>query len=143
MRRFIITSKRFEGTAELLYHFDGYLVRIDLTHSKMMPDQVAFLTRKVPIHVSEVILLKSYNLGIEEKPFEVTVHDFLHMYPYARNTHLVMEYWPRMSRQEQLQAYLSVVEYRKYCERNKAWYKPKIAAAWLKAKEYLNDWKTL
>lgn len=139
MKRLIITSTKFEGKAELIYH-SGRLVTIDISNAVMSDDVVVAFKRAVPVYMDS--LAKSFGEGttIVEAEYEVTFDDFIREYPYKRNTHLAREHWPKMGKDDQVKAFFAAIDYRKYCDRNK-WYNPKIAEGWLKKKEFLNDWK--
>lgn len=143
MKLYLISNpKRFSGSINVLYK-EGQLSRIDLASADIeAPVLEKFLTC---IHPLEELILTKFGseTTVIEGEFEVSFDDFLREYPYKRNTHLAREVWPKLSKVEQVQAFEAAKEYRKYCEREKAWYKPKIAEAWLRKKEFLNDWKTL
>lgn len=143
MKRFQLTSDKFTGTAELWFNFDGTLCRIDLIHAALNYEQIRYILNNLSPDMETVRSSLPASLHIKEIPFEITVDDFLHQYPYSRNTHLVREWWPKQTRPVHLQAYFGCIEYREYCMRNKSWYKPKVAISWLLKKEYLNNWKNL
>jgi len=144
MRRFLITSPKVIGTAEIWYNFEGVLCKIDLLHTNMNFEQIKYLFTNLSPDIETFRgMLSASSLEIKEVAFEITVEDFLHEYPYSRNTHLVREWWPKATKKEQTRAFFAAIEYRNYCQRNAHWYKPKIAIGWLQKKEYLNDWKTM
>jgi len=142
MRRFLITSAKFQGTAEVLYNDDGRLCTIDIRGSEMNDETIAAFKRAVPVYVYS--LEKSFGEGsvVVESDYEVSFDDFIREYPYKRNTHLAREYWhQKMNKADQVKAFFAAIDYRKYCDREATWYKPKIAEGWLRKKEFLNDWK--
>lgn len=145
MKRFLLTakSKTFNGTAEVWYNDSGMLARLDLIAADMNWKQVKYLLQNTPPDIASLKpLLSSIGLEITEYPFEITVDDFLKEYPYKRNTHLVRELWPRLTRDVQERAYFAAMEYADYLRRND-WCKPQIPNTWLTKKQYLNNWKTL
>jgi hypothetical protein len=141
MRKFHLTSDKFVGTAELWFGFDGMLVKIDLMHAALNYEQIKYLLHNLSPDIETFRMLPD-SIHVQEVPFEITVDDFLHVYPYSRNTHLVREWWPKQIRKKHLLAYFGAIEYRDYCKRN-AWYKPRVAITWLQKEEYLNKWKEL
>lgn len=143
MRKFLITSTAFAGHAIVLY-VDNLLQLIDFTEAEMSEAQQQWILNNVPLHLEAMaeFIQRGKSLRITEADFEVCLDDFKRDYPYSRNTHLLPPIWDKMSRADQVRAVHAAKEYRRYCQRNE-WYKPKIAAAWLKAKEYLNDWKKM
>lgn len=144
MQRVLITSLRFSGQAEVIYNADGVLTKIDATNCRMDAHNMALLKARTPSHFDK------FNDGWKDMDaiamtadFEVSLTDFIREYDYNRNTHLLQPIWDKMSKADQVQAVQEATEYRKYRERNKGWYKSKIAATWLKEKQYLNKWKNL
>lgn len=144
MRRFLITSTKFSGTAELDYNAEGWLAVINMTDTNMQPEiRLAFI-RNVPLTITHLECgghgLKSCT--IVEKDITVTLEDFIQEYPYKRNMHLLPDRWKKLTKSEQVIAVSAASDYRKYLQRN-TWCSPRIADAWLKNKEFLNDWKKL
>lgn len=144
MKRYLITSTKYEGEVQAIYNSDGILLKIDFTAAKIAPELIAGFKRQLPVYSAELAeSFKDNGTTIVEADFEITLDDFIREYPYKRNTHLLTAIWQKLPKTDQVIAYYAALEYRKYCDREKAWYKPKIAAAWLKNKEYLNDWKKM
>lgn len=143
MKRFLISSPAYNGDAEIVFDTDGRLIRMDVMNTNMPPELVHQFKVKLP---AMLIGLEEAFAGskatIVEADFEFTSEDFMREYPYKRNTHLVHQHWPKMLKSDQVLAYYSAIDYRRYCERNK-WYNPKIPVAWLRDKEFLNDWKKM
>lgn len=144
MRRFLLTSEKFTGTAEVWYDFEGLLCHLNLTDCCMNYTQIKYLLQNLSPDVTTFHgMLTGTNIKIEEKPFELTLEDFKREYPNSRNYHLLNDIWPKTGIKVQTKAYFAAIQYRKYCERNAHWYTPKIAAFWFSKKEYLNDWRTV
>ncbi|SEW02126.1 hypothetical protein SAMN05428988_1331 [Chitinophaga sp. YR573] len=146
MRRFYISSEKFTGSGEIVYNEEGCLVFFDFRGTSVSPAGMVQLVKTViPVNINSLELqFQAFPVLVcIEAEFSVTLEDFKREYPYARNMHILPEIWDRMSKTNQVLAWKAAQDYRKYCERNSGWYKPKIAASWLKAKEYLNDWKKL
>lgn len=144
MRRFLITSPRFTGTIELWYNFEGLIARVDLCEAALDFTQLLYLLKNLSPDVIQFNgMLTGSNLEIKEVPFELSLDDFKREYPYSRNYHLLQPIWHTMSAKERVLAFFAAIQYRKYCERNSSWYKPKIAASWLQKKEFKNDWRKM
>lgn len=145
MRRFLLTSERFTGIAEVYYDFDGLLCHLNLVDCCMSYTQIKFLLQNLSPDVQQFEgMLTGTNIKIEEKPFELSLDDFKREYPYSRNYHLLTSLWPKLNRKTQVVAYFAAIQYRKYCERNNI--KPpfiRIAATWLAKEEYKNDWRKM
>jgi hypothetical protein len=143
MRRFIIKTT-LKGNMELVYDLRGMLLRIDFNGVEVSKEVIDYVKAKAPVHVEHVYeAFAATRATVEEVDFQVTFADFRKQYPYTRNAHLAEKIWPLLSNQVQYKAYIEAIEYRKYCERNNTWYKPKMADKWLKEEQYKNDWKTL
>lgn len=144
MKRFLVSSPAFTGDAELFYDDSGRLVRIDVMNTNMAASVVQLFKAKVPANLLELEeAFAGSKATIVAAEFEISLADFEREYPYKRNMHLLPAIWAKMDKTAQVTAYYAAIEYRKYCDRNKAWYNAKIAAAWLKNREYLNDWKKM
>lgn len=147
MKRYIITSEKFTGQVELLYkERDGLMLinKIDLSGSNCSAAQIVRIVQAAPVLASAIdSAYRALPVTIVEAEIIVTLEDFKHEYPYARNMHLLPPVWDKMPQTDKILAVTAAKEYRKYCERNQQWYKAKIAKAWLTGKEYLNDWKKL
>jgi len=145
MRRFIVTSPKFKGEAELIYKADGLLQVIDCSKCNMDAQQIFFFKKACPLTVMQI-----ENGGHElpntvtiiERDFEVTFEMFWKEYPYKRNRHLAEDIWHKLKKSDQIAAWQGAIAYAGYCNRNK-WYNAKIANLWLTKKEYLNDWNLL
>lgn len=144
MKRYLLSSPKFTGSAALVY-LEGVLCILDVSNTDMQADHRSWLFSKAPLLEADlqvfVSAMKSATLVQED--YEVTLEDFTREYPYKRNTHLLPDIWKKLDSMERVKCWQAAKEYRRYCERNAHWYKPKIAAAWIKNKEYLNDWRML
>ncbi len=142
MKRFLITSEKFTGIAELIYNGAGQLACIDMRQTLMDQDIMGHFKRSVPVLLAD--LASSFKAGttVVEAEFEISLDDFKREYPYSRNYHLLQKRWEKMNKSEQVEAYYAAIDYRRYCQRND-WYKPKIADSWLASREYKNDWKKM
>lgn len=129
-----------------MYNDEGCLVLIDARASTLPAGGMVRLMKDiVPVGISKLEERFKENpaLMLVESEFDVSLDDFNREYPYKRNSHLLPPIWQKMGISDRIMAWKAAGDYRRYCERNSQWYKPKIAAAWLKDKEYLNDWKIL
>lgn len=142
MRKFLLSAGFFNGDAEIIYDAEGRLVRFDVLATNMTTGMVKQFKEKLPAHV-DALATAFTNVTIVEGTIDFTAEDIVREYPYKRNTHLVAPIVAKMNQTDRVLAYYAAIEYRKYCDREKKWYKPKILASWLKEKEYLNDWKKM
>ncbi len=143
MRKFIITHPGHNGEATVTYDCEDRLCEMNLVNTNMSVEERFYFKQKVACHVNNIASKFDGQTTIIEAEYEVTLEEFVREYPNKRNTHLLPDIWKKMTKTDQLKAWMGAKEYRRYCERNGEWYKPKIAAAWLKNKEYLNEWRKL
>lgn len=145
MRLYLISNtKKFKGAVSLVYDKDSILAKVDFTNTDLNSKQIGQMLKLISSSEGSIGEgFKDADTIIVEGEFEVSFEDFMRNYPYKRNTHLALAYWNKMKKVDQVQAFVAAADYRKHCERERAWYKPKIAVAWLKNEEYLNDWKAL
>jgi hypothetical protein len=141
MRRFLVTSDKFGGTAELIYDTVSLAV-IDLRGCQITAETISAFKRAVPVLVADLATAFTAGTTVVEADFEISLDDFKREYPYSRNYHLLDKRWSKLGKVDQVNAYYAAIEYRKYCQRNE-WYKPKIADSWLANGEYKNDWKKM
>lgn len=144
MNRYLLTSPKFTGSIELVY-LDESIVRVDFLDSSADDRQKRYIFQHIPLTEASLAQLVEAVPGLVcvAADYEITLEDFKREYPYSRNTHLLPPLWEKLKASERVLIWMKAREYRKYCERNANWYKPKIAAKWIKDKEYLNDWKNL
>jgi hypothetical protein len=141
MNLFKITSDKYSGEIEALYS-DGCLVKLDFSNATAVAEVKANFKRALPV-LLEVFLQGNWcgaGVTVVEASYEVSLEDFKREYPYKRNTHLLQPIWDKLLMIDRIKAVQEAAKYRKYCDKNEKWYKPMIAAAWLKNREYLNDW---
>ncbi|MCH5690015.1 hypothetical protein LWM68_40815 [Niabella sp. W65] len=143
MKRFLLSSPKLNVSAEVWFNEKGLLCRVDLVNSIIDKKQLTYLLSNLT--QDEHVFRRSIKASlfkVREKQVTVDVEEFLHIYPYARNSHLVRDWWPKQVTGLHIRVYFAGIDYREYCQRNPR-YKPKIAMQWIKDKEYLNDWKVL
>lgn len=143
MRRFLITSSKFAGTVEVVYKDDHLLCSINFSNAEIDAETIIHFKRSVAADINNFTAGFSGETTIVEADFELSLDDFKREYPYSRNYHLLDKLWSKMKKTDQVLAFFAAIEYRKYCERNRTWYKPKIAASWLYNNEFINDWKKM
>lgn len=144
MKRYLISSPKYTGDIDVLYDAEGRLVKLDFMGTNCSTGQITGAKARIPADVTQLAdAFADTDVKIIPTDVVVTVEDFKREYPYQRNMHLLPPIWEKLSTSDRVQAVYAAIEYRRYCEREKHWYKPKIAAAWLKEKQWLNDWKKL
>ncbi len=145
MRRFQLIIPTQKAKVDLLYNTDGSLRRIDFTSMVLEPNKLRWFINRIATDIEFIKQgFEGYPVTVTEAELDITFEDFIREYPYKRNTHLAAKFWPNMTSAQQLQAYYAAIDYRKHLEKPvNNWKNPKIANAWLKDKEYLNNWNEL
>lgn len=143
MKNYNITGKNFEGEIQLFY-LDGKLLKIDFLNCTLTDEQKKIMLERVAVREADIeaMMDKMRSCVIVADDYTVSLDDFKQAYPYARNSHLLPPIWAKLSNSDKVLAWLRATDYARYCKRNE-WYKPKIAAKWLKDKEWLNDWNKM
>lgn len=143
MKRFLLSSPKLNISAEVWFNEKGLLCRVDLVNCIINKTQLLYILKNLAAdeHVFRKTIMGSL-FKVKQLQVVIDAEEFLHVYPYARNSHLVRDWWPKQLVGLHIRVYFAALDYREYCLRNPR-YKPKIAMQWLKDKEYLNDWKNL
>lgn len=143
MKILSIRGKKFDGEIQL--HFlREELIQIDFSRTNLTDEQkIKFLgIVAVGFCDADAMMEKMPGCVLVDDDYEVTIDQFKTAYPYARNSHLLPPIWNKMTAAEKVLAWTRAGDYAQYCRRNE-WYRPKIAAKWLKDKEWLNDWNKM
>jgi hypothetical protein len=144
MKLYLISNvKRYTGAVKVMYDINAVLQSIDFSETNMPPaDRAKMLPLISAVECSVAEGFKSADTVIVQGDYEVSFEDFWREYPHKRNRFLAEKVWGKMKKSEQVEAFISATNYRKFLERN-SWQNPKIADRWLKEQQYLNDWKQL
>ncbi len=115
MRKFLITSPHFRGTAEILYREDGVLVKIDLSQCEMNIGITDAFKKKVPAHLNDIeTAFKDTKATVIEADFEVTFEMFWNAYNKKINRKRCEPIWNKLSKPKQVKAYYGIKQYDKY-----------------------------
>lgn len=144
MRKFLVTSPKFTGQAELTYNGRETLCRIDCTDTDMDQHTIQAFKAAVPSTLAALLQGKGFSseTTIVEAGYEVTFDLFYADYPLKRNRYKAEKVFDAMSKTDKVKAFNSLHFYKKYCTRN-AWYTPMIADKYLRNREYETDWNKL
>jgi hypothetical protein len=140
MRRFLITSKKFAGTAELIYNQEGDLTMINTRQSDLKSTLLAHFKHSVPVHVDAIETAFSNETTIVEADFEITFDMFWNEYGLKINRKRCEQLWDRLSTSKKVAAWLGIVEYKKFLKANE-WRKQADPETYLKKEYWENEWK--
>jgi hypothetical protein len=119
MRRFVITSPKFNGQAELVYNEHDILCMIDCTKSDMNDVIISAFKKAVP---ATLALLQSGtgftpDTTVVESNFVVSFKRFYDEYPLKRNRFRAEKVFEKLTGTQQVQAYYSLSHYKRYLTR--------------------------
>lgn len=140
MRRFLITSKKFAGTAELLYNQEGDLVTINTRQTDLKSTLLAHFKHSVPVFADAITTAFSADTTIVEADFEITFETFWIDYNHKINRKRCEDIWNRLSVSKKVAAWLGVAEYNKFLKSND-WRKKADPETYLKKEYWENEWK--
>ncbi|MGQ0738380.1 MAG: hypothetical protein ACT4OJ_04905 [Bacteroidota bacterium] len=141
MRRFLITSPKYSGQAELVYNEKETLCMIDCTKTDMDETVIDHFKRAVPVTIHKLQAGASFNADVTvvESDFVVSFKRFYDEYPLKRNRYKAEQVWGKLSKTDQVKAFYSLHHYKKYLSRNQ-WLTPMIADNYLRNKHYETEW---
>ena len=119
MRRFLITSPKFTGTAELF--FNDVLCKIDCTQTNMSAEVMLHFKRSVPVYTDGLATSFSNETTIIEADFEVSFDMFWKKYNKKINKIRAMKVWEKMDKSMQVKAYFGVDSYHKFLKQKEQW----------------------
>ena len=143
MKRYSVTSPKYAGEVELLYNDSGTLAKIDFTQTDMDPFKVSKFKSLVPATESDLPeAFINTNVTVVAAEYAITFELFYKDYPMKRNPLRAKSVFDRLSKTDQVKAYVNLSAYIKYLRRN-TWLSPKMAEKYLRDREFENDWSKL
>jgi hypothetical protein len=119
MKRFLITSPAWRGTAEIIYKFDGTLCTINLSDTNMYFMAVDLFKHTVPSNLSDLeTAFINRKVTIVEANFEATFDMFWKAYNKKINRKRAEELWNKLPKEQQVLAWAGVAAYDKYLKVN-------------------------
>lgn len=140
MRRFLITSPKYSGQAELVYNEKETLCMIDCTKTDMCQEVIGHFKRAVPTTIAELQSGKSFtsDTTIVESGFVVSFKRFYDDYPLKRNRYRAEKLFDKLSTTQQVKAFYSLHGYKKYL--HKAQIFAMGADRYLSERHFETDW---
>ena len=144
MRRFLITSSKFTGTAEIFYNTDEVLFKIDCLDTNMDAETIRHFKRAVPATISELIENKSFSTDtvIVEAGYRIPFDKFWGTYNKKINKLRCIPLYERLTDAETVECLYGIKPYDKFLQGEKV--RQKLDPEnWIKLKSWQNDWKNL
>jgi hypothetical protein len=140
MKRYLIQSPRFTGSAEVIYN-NGILQVLDLTNTNMVsPSMIEAFIKK--ISVEEFYLPNGWaeNVTIIPADVEITFKMFWDKYNHKINKLRATKLWERMPLAEQVAAYCGIQKYFAYLKKVN-WRGQQDPDTYLRNKTWLNEYR--
>ncbi len=117
MRSFLISSKKYSGSVEVVYN-DGALLRIDFAQANLTSLQLTGLKEMIPAKY-EHFEARMMGVGaiVVEKDYEVSFDDYWKKVKKKVNRKRCEALWLRMGKVAQVQAVVALPMYYKYLQR--------------------------
>ncbi len=142
MRRFIVTSSKFKGQAELFYTAGGILCKIDCTSTEMSAVTIDHFKKAVPATLAGLIDGKSFSndTTIIEAEYEVTFDMFWNDYDKKINKARCTLLWNKLNKFEQIKAFNAVKDYSRYLKKE-SWRGKADPETYLRNQYWENEYK--
>lgn len=142
MRRFIITSVKFSGEAEIFYDDKGTLCKIDAMPTNMSKETIDAFKRAVPACIDTLLQGKTFSTGttIIEADYEITFDMFWRQYNKKINKVRCILLFGKLNKTEQIKAFVGIKEYDRYLKKE-IWRSKADPETYLRNKYWLNEYK--
>lgn len=140
MKRFLITSPKFSGQAEIFYNASGVLCKIDCSDTNMDAATVFHFKNAVGPTVTDMATRFSKDAVIVEAEYEVSFDMFWKKYNEKRNKKRCIILWSKLNKVQQVQALFGVDAYFKYLKKE-GWRNKADPDTYLRGEYWENEYK--
>jgi hypothetical protein len=139
MRRFLITSDKFKGQAELIYGNNGLLQSINVGDTDMNAATIHRFKGAVAPHIDG--LANSFTNGtmVVEAEFEATFDMFWKLYNKKLNKARCIPLWDKLNKSQQVAAVHGIGLYERYLKRE-SWRSKADPETYLRNKYWENEY---
>ena len=123
MKRFLITSPKFTGEAELIYNAGGVLKKIDCGNTDMDARTMHHFKTSVPAMADGLKTSFSTFTVIVESEIVIHFNEFWIKYNHKFNKDRCEKIWARMSKTDKIKAFYELDKYQKYLRKNESQFK--------------------
>jgi len=142
MQRFLISNPKFNAAADIVYNAAGLLINIDLSNCGMDEVQTTYFKKIVPTVIE--VLLNNHPFSADTKiipaEIEVTFEMFWNGYGKKINRKRSEGLWVKLSKMDQVEAFLAIKEYNKFLQKL-GWRSKADPDTYLRDKFYENEYK--
>lgn len=140
MKLFLITSPRYNGSAEVLYTETGVLCKIDCMQTDMDAATINAFKKCVACHIEKLTEGFGSDTIVVEGNYEVSFEMFWKAYNKKINKFRCIKLWEKMEKTMQVRAYFGVSEYAKYLKKE-SWRTKADPETYLRNQYWDNEYK--
>ena len=140
MKKYLITNPKYTGAAEVVYGSNGLLQQIDVTATSM--DANTITAFKKAVTATEADLLNSFGPQTNILAAEVAVSFEMFWAAYKKKINRLRAeaLWNKLSKTEQVEAFVAIANYDKYLKKEH-WRSKADPDTYLRNKYYQNEYR--
>lgn len=142
MKRYLLTSTKFTGTAEIWFNGLDILCRIDTTQTDMDIDTVTAFKKAVPPSFNLLAGRFTSETTIVEATIDITFEMFWDKYNKKINKERAVALWKKLTTTDKVLAYYGIEQYDNYL-RLQSWRTKADPETYLKQKYWQTEWSKL
>lgn len=142
MRRFLITSPKFEGTAEVFFNTAEILCRIDCLSTNMDAETIRAFKKAIPATIQELITGSNFDRSttIVEAGYRMTFEEFWKKYNKKINKARCIPIYDKLNDADTVLCCNGIDQYDKFLAKVRV--RQKLDPEnWLKQRAWENDWR--
>lgn len=149
MKKFVITSPKFNGEINILYglpegELPGKLQFIDFMKADLNEEQIIYFKKYVPAFYTDKLgeaFGEKSQLTLMESGYKVTFDMMWERYANKKNRLRAEKLWGKLSEADQVNAYFKYYLYDRYCKLNARWYNKALLETYLAQRYWESEWK--
>lgn len=142
MKKFLITSQKYTGPAEVYYNSKGILCAINCKDTNMEPDIIRAFKKAVPVLLTELINGTAFTADtkIVEAGYRISFEEFWRRYNKKLNKYRCIPLYDKLTDAETIECLEGIRAYDAFLSRVQV--RQKLDPEnWIKQKAWENDWK--
>jgi hypothetical protein len=142
MRKFVITSSKFKGQAELVYNDSELLTVIDLQQAFMDMETIYRFKAVAPLTIKQLQTGSAFSneTTVVEVDFTVSFDMFWQKYDKKINRKRCEPLWEKLPKGKQVTAWAGIDAYNRFLQLN-SWRKKADPETYLRNEMWDNEWK--
>lgn len=140
MKRYLIQSNRYTGSAEVIYN-NGILQILDISNTNMCkPSMIEAFKSQIAVEEKYLTTSFSSHIAIISADVEISFTMFWQKYNHKINKLRATKLWDSLSLAEQVEAYVGIQKYFAYLRKND-WRGLADPDTYLRNKYWINEYK--